>query len=582
MRPLAQQFPLRLGLGTLLMAALWAGTVGPGHAQSPAPLDSSAVSAEAQRLFVRGLTHAHLNEHDRAIALYERALEQAPQQAAILAALAEAQAERGEQETAIFYAEQAHRAAPQNPHYALQLAELYRDANATEAALKQYRSLIDAAPKTTEAYQSLATLLADTGQPRAAIEVYQQLIDRNGASPRTYLKLLRLYRRIDDANGIRTTLQALVNLQPNEPYFRRELAAFYAEQGATSEAISAYEQVLESAPNDTQTALALTKLYRATDQPEKADRLWDRVLDVENASAQQLVQRARPFYQRARRDSSAAASAVQLLERALERDATNEAALRMLGAIRFQEGAYAKAGDLLTRALDQNPRAPERWTRAATAYLQAGAPERAAEVAEEGLLLFPGQLPLVRVSAYALMESNQNASAIDRFTEALDLLDADATDQRARFSAALGLLHSRQTNHEASDRYYEQALAADSTLMLALNNYAYSLAERGVRLNRALELAQRAVELAPQNASFLDTLGWVYFQRDAPEQALKWIEQAIDTGRASPTMYEHLGDVHDALGNDDQARTYWREALDRAPDRESVQQKLDAASNLPD
>ena len=581
MRHLLKHLSVRSLLWGVLMAVLWTGSALTADAQARTQGGDSPIPAEAERLFVRGMTHAFLDDYERAIAFYERALERAPRQAAILSALADAQAEQGEFDTAIFYAEQAYQTASQNTHYSLQLAGLYKETGATEDAIDQYRALIEAKPRTTEAYQSLADLLSNNNQPRAALGVYRDLIDRTGASPRTYLNMLRLHRRLNDTEGIRSTLQALVELQPNEPYFRRELADFYADQGATEQAIRAYERVLESSPDDAQTALALAKLYRATDQPEKASQLLDRVLDTENASAEQLVQRARPFYQRAQRDSNAAKSAVPLLERALELDSDNEAALRMLGTLRFRNGAYAEAGDLLTRALDQNPRAPERWAQAAAAYLQAGQSARAAEVADEGLLLFPGQLPLVRVSAYALMESNQNAEAIERFETVLGLIEDETgvSDQRARFSAALGLLYSRTKDYEASDRYYEQALAADSTLTLALNNYAYSLAERGTRLDRALELARRAVDLDPNQASFLDTLGWVYFQRDALEQARKWIRQAIDTGDASATVYEHLGDIYEAQGDTSQARKYWREALDRAPDRPSLQEKLDASAS---
>ena len=46
---------------------------------------------------------------------------------------------------------------------------------------------------------------------------------------------------------------------------------------------------------------------------------------------------------------------------------------------------------------------------------------------------------------------------------------------------------------------------------LVLNNYAYLLAQAGVRLGEALLMVERALELSPDNPSYLDTKGWVYY-----------------------------------------------------------------------
>lgn len=545
----------------------------------PSFSDTTVAQAKARQLFVRGMTYAYLEEYDRAIRLYERALEHAPNEAAILSAMAEAQAVQDELNTAIFYAQQAQQAAPENAYYYRQLADLQEQAGNTSEAIQVYQQLVERFPDDVEARLKLARLLADTDQPRAALAVYEHLEQQIRTSPRTRLEMLQLYRRLDDTDGIRRTLQSLVESRPDEPFFRNLLAEFYTQHGEGDKALALYRKALDANPNDVEAALKLANLYRQQGQEDKAEALLDRALQSEGASAEQLVARAHPLYRRSSLDSSAAQSATRLLRRALELDPKNEKALSMLGTLRYRTGDYTEAGELLVRSLNLNPRSPERWMRAAGAFLQADQPKRAVDVAEEGLILFPGQLPLVRVAAYGLMETNQNDRAIERFKEALSLLDDSSSadpNQRASLLSALGLLYNRQDNLDVSDRYYEQALKANPEHTLALNNYAYSLAERGTKLDRALTLARRAVELAPGNASYLDTLGWVYFQRENFEEAEKWIGKSIETGQASATVYEHYGDVHKALGHPDTARRYWEKALERAPDRDALRNKLDA------
>lgn len=223
----------------------------------------------------------------------------------------------------------------------------------------------------------------------------------------------------------------------------------------------------------------------------------------------------------------------------------------------------------------------ERWIQTSAAYLQADQAEQAVSLAEEGLLLFPGQIPLERIAAQGLLRLNRNEAAIDQFESLRTLMaESDApVDQQANVLATLGLLYNRVGDMAASDQAYADAIDLDEDHAMALNNYAYSLASRGLRLDEARAMAQRAVNIDDTNASYLDTLGWVYYQQEEYETAATWLQRAIDTGQASATVYEHYGDVQHALGNTEAARSYWQQALDQAPDRDALRDKLEALTN---
>ena len=160
---------------------------------------------------------------------------------------------------------------------------------------------------------------------------------------------------------------------------------------------------------------------------------------------------------------------------------------------------------------------------------------------------------------------------LERYEEENPVPSAD----RSEALGTLGLLFARKQDYDQSDAFYGQALDADPNNALALNTYANALAERETRLAEARAMAQRAVDLDPENASFLDTLGWIYVKLKQYAEAKTWIGKAVATGQATAAVYEHYGDVHARLGDGDAARQYWRKALEMAPDNQALQEKLE-------
>jgi Tfp pilus assembly protein PilF len=144
--------------------------------------------------------------------------------------------------------------------------------------------------------------------------------------------------------------------------------------------------------------------------------------------------------------------------------------------------------------------------------------------------------------------------------------------------STLALEYDGMEQFEKSDSLYERALRMDPESALILNNYGYSLADRGVQLERALSMALKAVEAEPDNSSYLDTLGWVYYRLGRYEEAERFILRAIEAGEASAVVLDHMGDVSLKLGKMDQAQRYWQQALEQDPTNQTVKNKLSGSS----
>jgi tetratricopeptide (TPR) repeat protein len=111
--------------------------------------------------------------------------------------------------------------------------------------------------------------------------------------------------------------------------------------------------------------------------------------------------------------------------------------------------------------------------------------------------------------------------------------------------------------------YYERAVQEDPRNIPALNNLAYLLADTGKDPDRALALAQKVKELAPENPAIDDTVGWAYYNKGLFRISLEYLSKATAAG--TPRRKCHLAMVYIKLGDRQRAVTILQGALKDDP-----------------
>ena len=557
-------------LALVLPANLPAQAQHPGVSRQPT-LDRDV---RVEQLMIRAMTRSFLGYHDEAIALYEQALQLAPSSPVLHSALADAYEDARDYARALFYAEQARTLDPDNVFYHREYARMSILQGRLDQAAQALETALHRFPDHTALLEDLAELQFSMGRLDEARDNFRRLADRLADDVHVRYRLIELYTHLQDTAGLERTLLEMDELLTDEPDIKRRLAELYADAGRLSEAIALLETAVRFDASDVETITALAALYERAGTPEKAGALWDRALGGQQ-SPESMVETARRLYEQADRPERLDAI-IGLLTAALERKPDLADGLMLLGTIRYDERDYEAAGSLLYRAVQINPRSIDAWQRAATAFQKAGQAARAAEIAEEALLLFPGQQPLLRLAAYGYMDTFDNEKAITYFNALYALIgdEGEGDYDAGEVLSALGLLHTRTGDHAAADSVYRRALALFPEEPVVLNNYAYTLAERGQSLDLALRYARRAVEAEPANAAFLDTLGWVYFKMNRLKEAERWTREAIRTGNASATVYEHLGDIQARQGKTTEAVASWHKSLEMNPGNQRLVEKL--------
>jgi tetratricopeptide (TPR) repeat protein len=132
---------------------------------------------------------------------------------------------------------------------------------------------------------------------------------------------------------------------------------------------------------------------------------------------------------------------------------------------------------------------------------------------------------------------------------------------KEQFYAQLADAYHRIKNHAKSDTYFDKTLQVNPNNATALNNYAYYLAVRKEKLDKALELIEKSNRLSPNNPVFLDTYAWVLYQKEDYTQALEKIEKVFELkADQEAEVMEHYGDILKANGKNQAALEQYQKA----------------------
>jgi predicted Zn-dependent protease len=116
---------------------------------------------------------------------------------------------------------------------------------------------------------------------------------------------------------------------------------------------------------------------------------------------------------------------------------------------------------------------------------------------------------------------------------------------------------------------YRAVLEIQSTNLVALNNLAYTLALDTP--DEALKYAQQAGELAPDNPSVQDTLGWIYYRKGIYGIATNHLRTAV-AKEPTPRRQFHLGMAYLKAGNVDLGQKAVMAALLKDPSLQKTEQ----------
>jgi len=449
---------------------------------------------------------------------------------------------------------------------------------AASQASQQVEAQVDAAY-----YFLLGRHLESAGRVDEAIAAHKRAIDLDPGSAELRAELAGLYARQDNASEAVEQAEAALRRDAANQEANRILGTVYAafaerrvplrrgDDPATYQARAI--AALEKAGGDGFDAgldLVLARLYVQTGAFAKAVPLLTRVVENQPGFADAAM-----LLSTAQESVGQVDQAIGTLENVLRDNPGSYRAQVRLAEVYEHGEKWNEAANAYAKAQAMNPRAPALTGRRAVALLSAG---RAAEARD----LVQSTLGSGRPDAddpillFLLAESQRVLKDLDAaLATAKRLIAANPDDARALH--VLSLILQDKGDVQGAERTLRDLIARDPIDANALNSLGYLLAERGERLDEAVTLVQRALKVEPGNPSYLDSLGWAYFQQGRIDLADSPLTEAAATLKTSSVVQDHLGDLRFRQQRYADAAAAWERALSgdgQSIDRTKIERKI--------
>ena len=178
-----------------------------------------------------------------------------------------------------------------------------------------------------------------------------------------------------------------------------------------------------------------------------------------------------------------------------------------------------------------------------------------------------------------LRQQEKFPQAVPAYDKALSLMEARASDVRWFPLYARGIALERSGQFQKAEADFRAALKLRPDSAQVLNYLGYSLVDRNEKLDEALDLIKRAVELRPDDGYILDSLAWAYYRLDRYDEAVAPMERAAAAMAGDSLVNDHMGDIYWMVGRHREAEIQWQRALSLKPEQESdahrIRAKLD-------
>jgi len=486
--------------------------------------------------FMDGQLFMSQGNYSMAILEFQDALELDPEASTIIVSMAECYWKLGKAKKSEELLFNALNINPTDNEAREILANQYIYQNKHDKAIEQYRVLAENAVEGNTKYLiALAKLVLSQNNINESISLFIKAYEKDKSRIDILEEAANLSLRSRQLEKATNLYKQLIDIDNNNSYYLSTYIDLIVMSGDYDNGIVALKSLIEIEGETTERLSQLGILYYNTNRIVKAKPIFNKLLSMDHF------------------------------------DATT---MHFLSNIYIEQGILDSALIIANKIIDHHPSDPRGYLDAALTELNNENPIGAIEILEPVNRTFNNEFSI----QYLLGSSYQQLEEYDKATVVLrQSLKIYPESRGARHTLAIASDALSYWNE--SDSLYEGLIESDTNDVQALNNYSYSLVERNIQLNKALAMAKKAIELEPNNAAYLDTIGWIYYKMDNVEKALSFIRKSVELDNNNAVVLEHLGDVLFSNNQIEEAMLFYLKALDIDKNNEILQQKAGIIAN---
>ena len=425
------------------------------------------------------------------------------------------------------------------------LGELYILNDQLSMAIRCYERIEAQHPEDLGIKKKLAESFLIVGDDEKAVEVLERIAHQEPTNHLVYFYLGELYQQLEDKERAILNFRLAAKAAKDDASAYLKLGLLYLDEDP-DQAINALLDGLHNLPNEPKLSEMLGYIYLNKKNFEQSSIYFEKVLTLIQSEVDSVRELTPNFY------LNYAISSQQI-------------------------GNFEKASTYLSHAVNDNKAFLDAFVQFAFGQEDKQSKQNAVEVLElvakqyedvPELYYYLGMLNnFLKHYKDAIRAFEQSELLFDNEENSVNLLN----DQFYFWYAAAC---ERDGQISRAEAFFYKSIDINSEHAEAYNYLAYMWAEKGIRLDEALDFVNKALSIVPESGAFVDTLGWIYFQQERYEEAFSEIEKAAKLIPDDPTIMEHLGDTLLKLGELEKAVPQWKQAFMLDPENKQVAQKL--------
>ncbi len=539
------------------------------------------------------LTRLNAGEVDDAIDQTEAVIRRYGENAAALELLGAALALNGDLDLAVVKLERAVELNPAQSSAYTKLGDIFRARRQNDLAERSFRQAVEINDGDRRAHQRLGLMLGQGGAVDEAIDHLKKgLIGLPADYVGIKVDLARLYNlkgehsealgllndkltpARDDARafmvrgtsklGLGKTDDALADfstaraLAPDDPGILLAEGIALREMGRMDDSRRALEASVDQRPDWSLGLFQLAMTQRAQNDHDRAIASLDKALAADPGAIAPRIERARYALER-----GGMAAAVAMFDRGWPKGEASPDLFGEIGEKLQREGRFDLAEAVLIAGAGRFADDPVAQYQLGRYYGLVQRYDQAVLALEAAAERAPGNPEILKTLSLAYQRRGELPKAIDAAARLTEITDHDVDDM-----FYLASLRDELGQTEEAKRLYREVLTEDAGHVASLNNLAVLLIEQQPR--KALSLARRAAELAPEAGYVIDTLGMAFLADGQNGEAIDALERANQLTPDEPLLLYHLALARHERGDSGAAREHLARALALSTDFEGA------------
>jgi tetratricopeptide (TPR) repeat protein len=462
-----------------------------------------------------------------------------------------------------------------NRWYKLNYAEILFANQDFKSASIEYKKLLLIEPGNKELYFLLADMYIYDNDFLKAIEVYDDLEHIKGIDKMVCMQKHKLYMQLEKKKYAIRELQNLLKIFPNEIEALEILSEVYLLNDEKEKAFDIFKHLALIAPENGRIHLTLADYYR--DQGDNINSFEELKLAFQSIKLGVDVKvRILVSYFQLIAVNNIMKEQTYTLARLLMDSHPNDIKPNAVYAdILYTDNRFTEAKEQYLIVLEKDKTKSQVWSQVLFIQAEQSDFEGMLKSSEEALTYFSTDPLFYYFNGVANKWFKNYNEAINSLNMGVEFI-LDNNMLLLEFYSSLADSYHAIKEHKLSDEYYEKSLEIDSNNVLILNNYAYYLSVRKIKLEKAKKMSYKCNELEKDNGTYQDTYAWILYELKEYEEAKEWMEKALKNGGdKSAVVVEHYGDILYQLGDVEGAIIQWKKVKELGEASKFLDKKLE-------